>query len=162
MVLHPNKNCYKIRISIESKGKGKSGGGRVITCVIFKQLKVYLLTIYDKSEQDDISDSDLDDLLKFISNSKQDWLHNGDISQNLKQIKTDLLHPLLNKLNDVVKLEIPLVQKIWIFVNKSEDIYCDCGKLKKWKSFKDGWRVTCGEDECIKNHRNTITVYHKK
>jgi len=25
------KNCYKIRIAIKSKGKGKSGGGRVIT-----------------------------------------------------------------------------------------------------------------------------------
>ena len=24
-------NCYKIRIAIESKGKGKSGGARVIT-----------------------------------------------------------------------------------------------------------------------------------
>lgn len=27
------KNCYKIRIAITSKSKGKSGGGRMITCV---------------------------------------------------------------------------------------------------------------------------------
>lgn len=27
------QNCYKIRIPIASKGKGKSGGARVITCV---------------------------------------------------------------------------------------------------------------------------------
>lgn len=25
------KNCYKIRIAIKSKGKGKSGGARIIT-----------------------------------------------------------------------------------------------------------------------------------
>ena len=27
------KDCYKIRLKITSKGKGKSGGGRVVTCV---------------------------------------------------------------------------------------------------------------------------------
>lgn len=27
------KDCYKIRLAISSKGKGKRGGGRVITCV---------------------------------------------------------------------------------------------------------------------------------
>jgi mRNA-degrading endonuclease RelE of RelBE toxin-antitoxin system len=25
-------NCYKVRLAIKSKGKGKSGGARVITC----------------------------------------------------------------------------------------------------------------------------------
>lgn len=25
-------NCYKIRLAIKSKGKGKSGGARIITC----------------------------------------------------------------------------------------------------------------------------------
>ena len=28
------KDCYKIRMAIASKGKGKSGGSRVITCVV--------------------------------------------------------------------------------------------------------------------------------
>jgi mRNA-degrading endonuclease RelE of RelBE toxin-antitoxin system len=27
------RDCYKIRIAIASKGKGKSGGGRIISCV---------------------------------------------------------------------------------------------------------------------------------
>ena len=27
------KDCYKIRLAITSKGKGKSGGCRIITCV---------------------------------------------------------------------------------------------------------------------------------
>ena len=28
------RQCYKIRLSIKSKGKGKSGGARVITCIV--------------------------------------------------------------------------------------------------------------------------------
>jgi mRNA-degrading endonuclease RelE of RelBE toxin-antitoxin system len=58
------KDCYKIRLAITSKGKGKSGGGRVITCVKVVQRTVYLLSIYDKSEQDSISDMHLDNLLR--------------------------------------------------------------------------------------------------
>ena len=59
-------NCYKIRISIASKNKGKSGGGRVIINVHVLNEIVYLLTIYDKAEQDDISDNELKEMLKFI------------------------------------------------------------------------------------------------
>lgn len=60
------KDCFKIRMSITSKGKGKSGGARVITCVKITNEKIFLLTIYDKSEKDDISDKELNELLKFI------------------------------------------------------------------------------------------------
>ncbi len=59
-------NCYKIRISIASKGKGKSGGARVIINIHFSAELVYLLSIYDKSEVDNISDSELAELLGFI------------------------------------------------------------------------------------------------
>jgi mRNA-degrading endonuclease RelE of RelBE toxin-antitoxin system len=52
-------NCFKIRIAIASKNKGKSGGARIITHVQIIKTKVYLLSIYDKSEQSDISDKDL-------------------------------------------------------------------------------------------------------
>ena len=41
-------NCYKIRLAIASKGKGKSGGARVITHVIFKDDTVYLENLTDK------------------------------------------------------------------------------------------------------------------
>jgi hypothetical protein len=58
------KDCYKIRMAITSKGKGKSGGSRVITCVKVVDQDVYLLTIYDKSEKENISDKELDELLK--------------------------------------------------------------------------------------------------
>lgn len=59
-------NCYKIRLQIASKGKGKSGGARIITNIVVADEKVYLLSIYDKSEQADISDKELKALLKFI------------------------------------------------------------------------------------------------
>jgi mRNA-degrading endonuclease RelE of RelBE toxin-antitoxin system len=58
------KDCYKIRLAIKSKGKGKSGGARVITCVIAIQETVTLLSIYDKSQQEDISETELSRLLK--------------------------------------------------------------------------------------------------
>ncbi|OQX82287.1 MAG: hypothetical protein B6D64_00715 [Bacteroidetes bacterium 4484_276] len=57
-------DSYKIRMAITSKGKGKSGGSRVITCVKVVEQDVYLLTIYDKSEKGNISDKELDKLLR--------------------------------------------------------------------------------------------------
>lgn len=59
-------DCYKIRLAIASKGKGKSGGARVITYIAFVENTVYLLSIYDKSESDTISDQDLIRLLDII------------------------------------------------------------------------------------------------
>ncbi|UOG42876.1 type II toxin-antitoxin system RelE/ParE family toxin [Leptospira noguchii] len=60
------KNCYKIRIPIASKGKGKSGGARVITCVVIVEKIVFLVSIYDKSEKENISDKDLEKIIKLI------------------------------------------------------------------------------------------------
>jgi mRNA-degrading endonuclease RelE of RelBE toxin-antitoxin system len=59
-------DCFKIRLAVKSKGKGKSGGARVILQVIFVKEDVYLLTVYDKSEKEIISDLELQDLLKMI------------------------------------------------------------------------------------------------
>lgn len=58
--------CFKIRLSISSKGKGKSGGARVITYVQIIETKIYLLSIYDKSEQVNIDNRQLSDLIKLI------------------------------------------------------------------------------------------------
>ncbi len=61
------KDCYKIRMAIKSKGKGKSGGSRIITHVVHvEDQMVYLLSIFDKSDQDNISDKELEKLLKAI------------------------------------------------------------------------------------------------
>ncbi|MCA6423470.1 MAG: type II toxin-antitoxin system RelE/ParE family toxin [Flavobacterium sp.] len=60
------RNCYKIRLAISSKGKGKSGGARVITNVVITQETVYLLSIYDKSDKENLTDKELDELLKYV------------------------------------------------------------------------------------------------
>ena len=52
----------KIRMAISDKGKGKSGGARVITYTVEidgQNGRVTLLTIYDKNEQDSISKDDI-------------------------------------------------------------------------------------------------------
>ena len=56
-------HCYKIRLSIHSKNRGKRGGARVITHIVISETIVYLLTIYDKSEKDDLSNKELLELL---------------------------------------------------------------------------------------------------
>ena len=48
---------YKIRLASKSKGKGKSGGFRVITYLLTETKdgsEIYLITIYDKSEESSI------------------------------------------------------------------------------------------------------------
>ena len=48
---------YKIRLGSESKGGGKSGGFRIITYYIAEseiESRIYLVTIYDKSEESSI------------------------------------------------------------------------------------------------------------
>ncbi len=57
------QDCYKIRLAIKSKNKGKSGGARVITNVKVVNETVFLLSIYDKSEKTDISSEELNDWL---------------------------------------------------------------------------------------------------
>lgn len=56
-------NCYKIRLAISSKGKGKSGGARVITYLYIETEIVYLLTIYDKSEKSDLKQNELKQMI---------------------------------------------------------------------------------------------------
>lgn len=48
----------KIRLAIASKGKGKSGGARVLTLTVLvsEDAEVTLLTIYDKNEIENVSD----------------------------------------------------------------------------------------------------------
>jgi len=60
-------NVRKVRVSIKSKGKGKSAGARVITYTVLATLqnqKILLVTIFDKSEQDSISDNEIKRILR--------------------------------------------------------------------------------------------------
>jgi hypothetical protein len=63
-------NAYKIRLSISSKNRGKSGGARVITYFITEDNELYLLSIYDKSNQTSISDESIRMLINNVTNSK--------------------------------------------------------------------------------------------
>ena len=64
---------YKIKLAIKSKGKGKSGGARIITYLdleVFIEMeseeecnRIFLLEIYDKSEQDSISSKEVKSLI---------------------------------------------------------------------------------------------------
>ncbi|MBP6004552.1 MAG: hypothetical protein KA746_14050 [Pyrinomonadaceae bacterium] len=70
------KSVYKIRLAVKSKGRGKSGGLRIITRIVEVQFKVvdsppqtniYLLSIYDKAEQPDITDKRLKEIIDDIA-----------------------------------------------------------------------------------------------
>ncbi|WP_305952978.1 type II toxin-antitoxin system RelE/ParE family toxin [Emticicia oligotrophica] len=63
-------DCYKIRLSIASKNKGKSGGARLITCVYVSSSELYLLSIYDKSERSSLNDKELKELIKVVQDIK--------------------------------------------------------------------------------------------
>jgi len=64
---HLGKNCYKIRVAITSKGKGKSGGARVITNFVVTESTVYLISIYDKSDKESLTNKELEELLSHIT-----------------------------------------------------------------------------------------------
>ena len=56
-------DIYKIRFAIASKGKGKSGGARVMTLVKVIDTMVILFSIYNKGEKDSISDKEIQALI---------------------------------------------------------------------------------------------------
>ena len=57
-------NCRKARIAIKSKGKGKSGGGRVIFYFEIDENDIILLFIYDKSEMENIQTAFIEQILQ--------------------------------------------------------------------------------------------------
>lgn len=63
-------HIYKCRMAIASKGKGKSGGARVIAYNVLKQTEdevlITLISIYDKSEIDNVSDAYLRQLVQSL------------------------------------------------------------------------------------------------
>lgn len=59
-------DVYKIRLAIASKGKGKSGGARVITFVKVIDKVAYLVSIYDKGQLDNLTKEKIIELLKKV------------------------------------------------------------------------------------------------
>lgn len=62
--INPGHSVYKIRLAISSKGKGKSGGARVITYLVTEDKELYLVFIYDKSQLDNITKEQIFEMLK--------------------------------------------------------------------------------------------------
>ena len=67
-------HTYKNRMAIASKGKGKSGGARVITYnlqqVNEEEVLITLMSIYDKSDVENVSDAYLRSLVQQMEESK--------------------------------------------------------------------------------------------
>ncbi len=60
---------YKIRLAVKSKGKGKSGGFRIITYLVSNTPEgtvINMLTLYDKSEESSIDKKELQKLIKAL------------------------------------------------------------------------------------------------
>lgn len=56
-------NCYKVRLSNSSIPTGKSGGFRVITYYIDHQGVIRLLLIYSKTEKENVSNKEIQEVL---------------------------------------------------------------------------------------------------
>jgi len=56
--------CFKIRVANSSIPTGKSGGFRVVTYYFDENNTIRLLLIYSKTEKENISDRELDEILK--------------------------------------------------------------------------------------------------
>jgi mRNA-degrading endonuclease RelE of RelBE toxin-antitoxin system len=78
-----NENMYKIRLAVKSKGRGKSGGMRLITYVWEIEIEItedtaealttiFWASIYDKSEAENISNHDLERLIDEIQDLLED------------------------------------------------------------------------------------------
>lgn len=57
-------DIYKIRLAIASKNKGKSGGARILSFVKVTQTTVLLFSIYSKGEVDNLTDKEIQELIK--------------------------------------------------------------------------------------------------
>ena len=77
---------YKVRLASKSKGKGKSGGFRIITYLLETiegenaeiQIVVTLLSIYDKSETSTLSESDISALIKDFLLQKEEEINEDE------------------------------------------------------------------------------------
>lgn len=71
------QGVYKIRMAIASKGKGKSGGARVLTYnvkrVSSERVVVTLMSVFDKGEMENVSDAYLKEIIKEAKESNQSF-----------------------------------------------------------------------------------------
>jgi len=63
MGIELGNNTFKIRIKNSDNNKGKSAGYRIITYCINDKREIFLVTIYSKSEKENILDLELKELI---------------------------------------------------------------------------------------------------
>jgi mRNA-degrading endonuclease RelE of RelBE toxin-antitoxin system len=92
-ILDKSQNIRKIRLGVQSKGSGKSGGLRVIAHSIFEinlQIDnspenegfVYLISIYDKSEHSTVDEKILKELVEEIGKDFKNTLFSDESTHN--------------------------------------------------------------------------------
>lgn len=67
----------------------------------------------------------------------------------------------LNEIHENIPQETlicPMSEKITYYVTKKPIQLCECGDMKKFIGFKQGWRTTCGKKKCINNSRKQTCV----
>ena len=83
------ENVYKIRLGVKSKGKGKSGGMRIITYIHLLEkengeIDIYLLSIYDKSDYENISERLLKEIVEEVQNEITEAQQDSDCNENIE------------------------------------------------------------------------------
>ncbi len=71
------ENVYKMLIAVKSKGKGKSGGLRVITYLIItkkddERIQVFLLSIYDKYDIENLPEPQINKIISDLQKEFQE------------------------------------------------------------------------------------------
>ena len=59
-----DNNCYKLRLRISAKKTGKSRGARVVTYFKIEKKLITLPNVYDKTEEESITEKELTALIK--------------------------------------------------------------------------------------------------
>lgn len=61
------------KVRVAGRGRGKSGGFRLITAFVGTEAPVYLLALYAKGERGNLSKAQVNDLRKLLTDVKKYW-----------------------------------------------------------------------------------------
>ncbi len=64
MGIELGNNTYKIRLKNSNNNRGKSAGYRIITYCVNEDNELYFITIYSKSDKENILDLELQELIR--------------------------------------------------------------------------------------------------
>jgi len=66
-----DEKVFKVRIGSSDQRKGKRGGFRIIYYVVTEQQEIYLLTIYAKVKQENITKKEIKTILQFLHETEK-------------------------------------------------------------------------------------------